>query len=170
MSRSNTVRRPRRPGSHDCERFGNFRRIYSSILPHVRAAARSEYTPGAVSQNHARKIPEETPGVSAIAAGAGAGQLCGGDSNRTLRDDPQARKIGFHGAAGDYEAAVDDFIRTKGVTRCPTACLVRTQASVPAADRAALERYEAGREQSRRHHIAATARLLGVVVPPPDPR
>ena len=73
-------------------------------------------------------------------------------------------------SSGEYEAAVDAFIRTKGVTRCPTACLVRTQASVPAADRAALERYEAGREQSRRQHIAATARLLGVVVPPPDAR
>jgi hypothetical protein len=67
---------------------------------------------------------------------------------------------------GDYEAAVAAFIRNRGVTRCPTACLVRTQASVPEADRAALEHYEAGREQSRRSHIAAMARLLGVLVPP----
>jgi hypothetical protein len=66
----------------------------------------------------------------------------------------------------DYEAAVAAFIRDKGVTRCPTACLVRTQASVPAADRVALEQYESGREQSRRTHIAATARLLGVPLPP----
>ena len=63
---------------------------------------------------------------------------------------------------GDYEAAVAAFIRNRGVTRCPTACLVRTQASVPEADRTALEHYEAGREQSRRSHLAATARLLGV--------
>jgi len=69
-------------------------------------------------------------------------------------------------SSNEYEAAVDAFIRNKGVTRCPTACLVRTQASVPAADRAALEHYEAGREQSRRTHIAATARLLGVPMPP----
>ena len=69
-------------------------------------------------------------------------------------------------SSGEYEAAVAAFIRNRGVTRCPTACLVRTQASVPAADRAALEHYEAGREQSRRSHIAATARLLGVVIPP----
>ena len=69
-------------------------------------------------------------------------------------------------SSSDYEAAVAAFIRDKGVTRCPTACLVRTQASVPAADRAALEHYEAGREQSRRSHIAATARLLGVYQPP----
>ena len=70
-------------------------------------------------------------------------------------------------SSSDYEAAVAAFIRDKGVTRCPTACLARTQASVPAADRAALEHYEAGREQSRRMHIAATARLLGVPLPPP---
>ena len=69
-------------------------------------------------------------------------------------------------SSGEYEAAVAAFIRDRGVTRCPTACLVRTQASVPAADRAALEQYEAGREQSRRSHIAATARLLGVAPPP----
>jgi hypothetical protein len=68
-------------------------------------------------------------------------------------------------SAGDDEAAVAAFIRDRGVTRCPTACLVRTQASVPAADRAALEQYEAGRQQSRRSHIAATARLLGVHLP-----
>ena len=69
-------------------------------------------------------------------------------------------------SSSEYEAAVAAFVRDRGVTRCPTACLVRTQASVPAADRAALEHYEAEREQSRRSHIAATARLLGVVIPP----
>ena len=68
-------------------------------------------------------------------------------------------------SSSEYEAAVAAFIRDRGVTRCPTACLVRTQASVPAADRAALEQYETGREQSRRTHIAATARLLGVPAP-----
>jgi hypothetical protein len=69
-------------------------------------------------------------------------------------------------SASDYEAAVAEFIRDRGVTRCPTACVVRTQASVPLADREALEHYEAGREQSRRSHIEATARLLGVPLPP----
>ena len=69
-------------------------------------------------------------------------------------------------SSGEYEAAVAAFIRDRGVTRCPTACLVRTQASVPSADRAALEHYEAEREQSRRSHLAATARLLGVLLPP----
>jgi len=28
----------------------------------------------------------------------------------------------------EYEDAVAAFIRNKGITRCPTACLVRTQA------------------------------------------
>ncbi len=69
-------------------------------------------------------------------------------------------------SSNEYEAAVAAFIRSKGVTRCPTACLVRTQASVPAADRAALEQYEAGRERSRRTNLAVTARLLGFLLPP----
>jgi hypothetical protein len=72
-------------------------------------------------------------------------------------------------SSSEYEAAVAAFIRNRGVTRCPTACLVRTQASVPEADRTALEHYEASREQSRRTHIAATARLLGILVPPSSP-
>jgi len=71
---------------------------------------------------------------------------------------------------GEYEAAVAAFIRNKGITRCPTACLVRTQASVPAADRAALERYETGRDQSRRENLAAAARSLGVLTVLPNAR
>jgi hypothetical protein len=71
-------------------------------------------------------------------------------------------------SSSDYEAAVAAFIRDRGVTRCPTACLARTQASVPEADRTALEHYETSREQSRRSHIVATARLLGVPLPPPS--
>ena len=70
----------------------------------------------------------------------------------------------------EYEAAVAAFVRDKGVTRCPTACLVRTQASVPAADRAALEEYEAGRERSRRENLATVARSLGVLPPTSDAR
>lgn len=69
-------------------------------------------------------------------------------------------------SSGEYEAVVAAFIRSNGVTRCPTACLVRTQASVPAGDRAALEQYEARRAQSRRANLAATAKLLGLSVPP----
>jgi len=69
-------------------------------------------------------------------------------------------------SSGEYEAAVAAFIRNRGVTRCPTACLVRTQASVSAADRAALEEYEAERERSRRTNLAALAVSLGMPLPP----
>jgi hypothetical protein len=125
-------------------------------------------------------------------AAAGWGNIAAGDSRRKPQEHPKLRRAprrDIYGQAirrgcfamtckrvnplltaslssGEYEAAVAAFIRDRGVTRCPTACLVRTQASVPAADRAALEHYEAGRDQSRRSHIAATARLLGVLLPP----
>ena len=45
-----------------------------------------------------------------------------------------------HEDQGEYEAAIAAFIRAKGVTRCPTACVVRTQASVSKSDREALQR------------------------------
>jgi hypothetical protein len=54
----------------------------------------------------------------------------------------------------EYEAAVAAFIRSKGITRCPTACALPTQGVVPAADRAALERYAATRDQSRVQKIS----------------
>jgi hypothetical protein len=69
-------------------------------------------------------------------------------------------------SSGEYEAAVAAFIRNRGLTRCPTACVVRTQASVSAADRAALEQYEAERERSRRTSLAAAAALLGTPLSP----
>jgi hypothetical protein len=62
----------------------------------------------------------------------------------------------------EHEAAVVEFIRTKGITRCPTACAFRTQSTVPAADRAALENYVAAREWSRERKIAARRRLFGL--------
>lgn len=61
----------------------------------------------------------------------------------------------------DRESVVAEYIRTKGVTRCPTACVVPTQASVGAADRAALEEYAVERDRQRREKAAATrARLF----------
>jgi hypothetical protein len=55
---------------------------------------------------------------------------------------------------GEYEAAVAEFIRNKGINRCPTVCLAPTQGSVAMADRVALrrraERLEELREQTRR--------------------
>ena len=49
----------------------------------------------------------------------------------------------------DYEAAVAAFIRTKGVTRCPTACVVRTQATISIADRESLQKRAAEIEELR---------------------
>jgi len=57
----------------------------------------------------------------------------------------------------EYEAAVAAFIRSKGVTRCPTACALPTQGTIPPADRAALERYAEIRGRLRRQKIAAGA-------------
>jgi hypothetical protein len=49
----------------------------------------------------------------------------------------------------DYEAAVAAFLRTKGVTRCPTVCVVPTQATVAEADRIAYRDYIAAKETAR---------------------
>jgi hypothetical protein len=61
----------------------------------------------------------------------------------------------------DCEAVVAEFIRIKGITRCPTACVLPTQGSVGAADRAALEDYAVARDRLRRAKTAARARSLG---------
>lgn len=58
----------------------------------------------------------------------------------------------------DPETEVAEFIRTKGITRCPTACVLPTQASVAAADREALGEYAARRAERRRARVAAHAR------------
>jgi hypothetical protein len=56
--------------------------------------------------------------------------------------------------------AVAEFIRTKGITRCPTACLVPTQGLVASADRVALEEHAVARDSKRRAQIAARARAF----------
>src|SRR5262249_34728491 len=50
--------------------------------------------------------------------------------------------------------AIAEFIRSKGITRCPTACVSPTQASVGAADRAALEKHAATRDRLFRARAA----------------
>jgi hypothetical protein len=66
----------------------------------------------------------------------------------------------------EYVAAVAAFIQTNGITRCPTACALPTQAAPDAADRRALQRYAALRNQSRwqqqvaRDHSFWTAKVL----------
>jgi 7-keto-8-aminopelargonate synthetase-like enzyme len=62
----------------------------------------------------------------------------------------------MHETEGD--AVVAEFIRNKGITRCPTACVSPTQAAVAAADRAALEEYALARDRSRRAKLASRSR------------
>jgi hypothetical protein len=63
-------------------------------------------------------------------------------------------------AGGDCDSVIAEFIRTKGITRCPTACVLPTQGSVDEADRAALEEHATLQERSRRAKAAARARFL----------
>jgi hypothetical protein len=49
----------------------------------------------------------------------------------------------------EYARAVAEFMSRKGVTRCPTVCIVPTHASVAEADRAMLRDHEAAREAAR---------------------
>ena len=50
--------------------------------------------------------------------------------------------------------AIAEFIRSKGITRCPTACVSPTQALVGAADRVALEEHAATRDRLFRARAA----------------
>ena len=51
--------------------------------------------------------------------------------------------------------AVAEFIRSKGITRCPTACVLPTQGLITAADRIALEQHAIVRDRSHREYAAA---------------
>jgi len=70
----------------------------------------------------------------------------------------------------DLATAVAEFIRTRGVTKCPTACVLPTQGSVAAADREALGEYAARRAERRRARVAARVQQFWKVevVPPPQ--
>src|SRR5205823_14988966 len=46
----------------------------------------------------------------------------------------------------EYEAAISDFLRSKGATRCPTACVAPTHGSTAETDRAALRDHENARQ------------------------
>ena len=60
----------------------------------------------------------------------------------------------------EYQATIAAFIATKGITRCPTACVSRTRGTVDETDRAELEVYAAACERSRQQRIAARTRLF----------
>jgi hypothetical protein len=59
----------------------------------------------------------------------------------------------------EYEAAVADFIETRGVTRCPTACVVKTQGRISLADREALQKRAAEFERRRQHRRSREPRV-----------
>ena len=61
----------------------------------------------------------------------------------------------------DRDAEIAAFIRTKGVTRCPTACSVPTQGSPDLADQAALEQYALARDELARSKIATRWQVFG---------
>jgi hypothetical protein len=61
----------------------------------------------------------------------------------------------------DYEEVVAEFIRARGVTRCPTACVSPTQGSIAAADRAALKQHATFRDRLQSAKTAARARFFG---------
>jgi hypothetical protein len=62
----------------------------------------------------------------------------------------------------DYEAAVAAFVHTKGITRCPTACALPTQATIAARYRTALEDYAAKREGRRGRRTAPWRQIFQI--------
>ena len=67
----------------------------------------------------------------------------------------------------DYEAAVAAFLRTKGITRCPTVCVVPTQATIDEADRAAYRDHVAAREAARLEKLKTLQQILRLPPLPP---
>jgi hypothetical protein len=53
----------------------------------------------------------------------------------------------------EYEAAVAEFIRSKGITRCPTVCLAPTQGSVGVTDQMTLRRRAEQRDELRQERL-----------------
>jgi hypothetical protein len=70
-------------------------------------------------------------------------------------------------SSADYEAAVAAFLRSKGVTRCPTVCAVPTQASVGEADRAAYRDYVAAKEAARVEKMRSLQQFINLPPIPP---
>lgn len=63
----------------------------------------------------------------------------------------------------DRDAEIAAFLRTKGVTRCPTACVVPTQGSPNLADQLALQQYATARDQALRTKTATRWQAIGLL-------
>jgi hypothetical protein len=63
----------------------------------------------------------------------------------------------------DRDAEIAAFIRAKGVTRCPTACVVPTQGSPNLADQLALQQYATARDQALRTKTATRWQAFGLL-------
>jgi hypothetical protein len=81
--------------------------------------------------------------------------LARGDGGSVVRPNG-----GQSSRASSCDAVIAEFIRTRGITRCPTACVLPTQGSVDAADRAALEQHAMTQEKLRLARAASRARLF----------
>ena len=66
-----------------------------------------------------------------------------------------------------YNAAVATFIRAKGITRCPTACVAATQATIGPVDREALQWRWA--ETETRRLVRGDCSGLMLISPEPKP-
>jgi hypothetical protein len=66
----------------------------------------------------------------------------------------------------DYEAALADFLRNKGVTRCPTACAAPTRGTVAEADRATLRTYQQTQEVARMEKLVVFRQALPALCVP----
>ena len=60
----------------------------------------------------------------------------------------------------DYDAAIAEFLRKRAVTRCPTACVVPTRATVTEADCAALRNHDAERDAARQAKLRNRLQML----------
>jgi hypothetical protein len=60
----------------------------------------------------------------------------------------------------EHDAAIAEFLRRNGVTRCPTVCAVPTRASLTEADRLALRDHAAAREAARLEKSRSYRQLL----------
>ena len=113
-------------------------------------------------------FPTATEGISGVAAFAGPAHIPDAGRNPDIGCSAGATEMitdGKTDAAPCSEAAVAEFIRQNGITRCPTACVLPTQGEVTAADRAALADYATERERTRQARAAQRARQYGLSAP-----